>query len=103
MTGEELQPFFNISLNSGALPRVLGEKLTEEEYALLSERVQAAIEAAYDAGVEAERKYAIALCEYWAGEWNEIYKSSKNKIAYHQIGTAVWSIGKKIADHELLP
>lgn len=63
MTNEELQPFFNISLNSGALPRVLGEKLTEEEYALLSERVQAAIEAAYDAGVDAERKRAVGLCE----------------------------------------
>lgn len=101
MTGEELQPFFNISLNSGALPRVLGEKLTEGEYQLLSERVQAAIKAAYEAGAEAERKHAVALCQKWAREWNEVYKGDK-KIAYHQIGTAVWAIGKKIADHEPL-
>src|SRR5690349_14621477 len=55
------------------------------------------IETNVNDAVQAERQRARKLADQWGLYWNDLYSTSRGgKVAYHQIGTAVWAIGAKI-------
>jgi hypothetical protein len=76
------------------------QTMTTEEYDTLKRQVLDLVQ-----GVRAaERARAVQLCDRWGRFWNDLYeretRRTRGRVMFHQIGTAVWAIGKKISGED---